>query len=202
MAALTTGLKGPIRVLDPACGDGNLLCAINEALPREMQRRVTLIGIENDDASFASLQARQQQFSGCLTDLIKGDFLEFFGGNDLFGSHAGLEPVDCIIANPPYVRTQVLGAKRAQQLATRFGLSGRVDLYQAFLVAMARQLRPGGVLDVITSNRPRLSEQTLFAAPPPPDAVHQRISAARPRFRASAANRQACAAAGAGTASQ
>jgi adenine-specific DNA-methyltransferase len=51
------------------------------------------------------------------------------------------------------VRTQVLGAKRAQELAARFGLSGRVDLYQAFLVAMSRQLRAGGILGVITSNR-------------------------------------------------
>ncbi|MGH7139878.1 MAG: Eco57I restriction-modification methylase domain-containing protein, partial [Pirellulales bacterium] len=153
VAALIGGLKGPLRVLDPACGDGNLLGAISEALPREMRRRVTLVGIENDETSFASLRARQQTFDGCRTDLIRGDFLEFLGDNDLFSSHEELEPVDCIIANPPYVRTQVLGAKRAQQLAVRFGLSGRVDLYQAFLVAMARQLRPGGILGVITSNR-------------------------------------------------
>ncbi|HVA50409.1 MAG TPA: N-6 DNA methylase [Pirellulales bacterium] len=153
VAALMSGLKGPIRVLDPACGDGNLLRAIHDALPREVRRRMTLIGIENDHASFASLQARQSSFDTGRIDLIRGDFLEFFGDNDLFGSHEELEPVDCIIANPPYVRTQVLGANRAQQLAARFGLSGRVDLYQAFLVAMARQLRPGGILGVITSNR-------------------------------------------------
>src|SRR5262249_37779835 len=47
----------------------------------------------------------------------------------------------------------VLGAKRARQIAARFGLNGRVDLYQSFLVAMARQLRPGGILGVITSDR-------------------------------------------------
>lgn len=46
-----------------------------------------------------------------------------------------------------------MGTKRAQALASQFGLSGRVDLYQAFLVAMARHLRPGGILGVITSNR-------------------------------------------------
>lgn len=153
LASLIGNFERSLRVLDPACGDGNLLCAISDALPHETRRRVTLIGIENDEASFASLRAREQRFNGCRTDLIQGDFLEFFGDNDLFSSHEALEPVDCIIANPPYVRTQVLGAKRAQQLAGRFGLSGRVDLYQAFLVAMARQLRPGGVLGVITSNR-------------------------------------------------
>jgi hypothetical protein len=77
VAALIGGFKGALRVLDPACGDGNLLCAINDALPRDVRRRVTLVGIENDEASFASLRARQQSFDGCKTDLIRGDFLEF-----------------------------------------------------------------------------------------------------------------------------
>ena len=67
VAALICGQNGPIRVLDPACGDGNLLCAINEALPREMRRRVTLVGIENDYASFASLggQVLREQLDEC-----------------------------------------------------------------------------------------------------------------------------------------
>jgi hypothetical protein len=153
IGALMHGLEGPIRVLDPACGDGNLLCAIADVLPKDIRRRVTLIGIENDDDSFVSLQTRQEKFGTCQTDLMKADFLEFFDDKDLFGLNQTIEPVDVIIANPPYVRTQVLGAKRAQQLASRFGLSGRVDLYQAFLVAMTRQLRSGGILGVITSNR-------------------------------------------------
>ena len=153
VVALMSGLSEPIRILDPACGDGNLLCAIKDAMPAGMHSGVTLVGIESDDASYASLRARQRQFGACRAELIKGDFLEFFKGNDLFGADEELEPVDVIIANPPYVRTQVLGAERSRQLAARFGLSGRVDLYQAFLVAMSRQLRPGGILGVITSNR-------------------------------------------------
>ena len=63
----------------PAATAGNLLGAINDALPRETRRRATLVGIENDETSFASLRARQQTFDGCQTDLIRGDFLEFFG---------------------------------------------------------------------------------------------------------------------------
>jgi tRNA1(Val) A37 N6-methylase TrmN6 len=153
LVPLMQGLPGAIRVLDPACGDGNLLCAMAEVLPSEIRRRTTLVGIENDSDSFTSLRLRQSTFGTCHTDLISGDFLDFFREADLFESSRRIEPVDVIIANPPYVRTQVLGAKRAQRLAARFGLSGRVDLYQAFLVAMARQLRPGGILGVITSNR-------------------------------------------------
>ncbi len=149
---LMCSFDGSIRILDPACGDGNLLCAVAEVLPAAVLRRATLIGIENDELSFATL-TRRTQLHGCRTDFIKGDFLEYFDCRSLFGRNTELAPVDIIVANPPYVRTQVLGAKRSQQLAARFGLSGRVDLYQAFLVAMAKQLCPGGILGVITSNR-------------------------------------------------
>jgi SAM-dependent methyltransferase len=146
-------LTGPLRVLDPACGDGNLLRAMVHVLPKDLLRRVTLIGVESDRASFAALRSRQSDFAPFRTAFIQRDFLDFFDDDGLFGASDAIEPVDVIVANPPYVRTQVMGAKRAQNLAARFGLSGRVDLYQAFLVAMAKQLRPGGILGVITSNR-------------------------------------------------
>jgi 23S rRNA G2445 N2-methylase RlmL len=60
---------------------------------------------------------------------------------------------DAIISNPPYVRTQVLGAATARKLALRFGLTGRVDLYHAFVKAITLALRGGGVLGLLTSNR-------------------------------------------------
>ncbi len=66
---------------------------------------------------------------------------------------AALRQFDVVIANPPYVRTQVLGAAAAQDLARRFGLTGRVDLYHAFVKAIAGVLKPGGVLGLLTSNR-------------------------------------------------
>jgi len=66
---------------------------------------------------------------------------------------AALRQFDAVIANPPYVRTQVLGAAAARQLARRFGLTGRVDLYHAFVKAIASVLKPGGVLGLLTSNR-------------------------------------------------
>tara|TARA_Y100000815_G_scaffold31976_1_gene26666 strand:- start:336 stop:1667 length:1332 start_codon:yes stop_codon:yes gene_type:complete len=68
----------------------------------------------------------------------------------LFGA---AEPYDLIIANPPYVRTQIMGADRARQLAQQFGLTGRVDLYHAFLLGMATVLAPDGAAGFIVSNR-------------------------------------------------
>ena len=58
-----------------------------------------------------------------------------------------------IIANPPYVRTQIMGARRAQALAKQFGLSGRLDLYYAFVLAISRALKPDGTIGLIVSNR-------------------------------------------------
>ena len=153
LADLMGSMKGSIRVLDPACGDGSLLRAMAEVIPRENQSRITLIGIENDDESYAVLTSGKIQFGECAAEFIKGDFLEFFEDGDLFRAPQTIAPVDVIVANPPYVRTQVLGAKRAKVLANRFELSGRVDLYQAFLVVMSNRLRAGGLLGVITSNR-------------------------------------------------
>lgn len=51
------------------------------------------------------------------------------------------------------MRTQVLGANRAQALARQFGLTGRVDLYFAFIEGIGEVLRPGGVAGIIVSNR-------------------------------------------------
>lgn len=153
LVGLMRTMDGALRVLDPACGDGNLLAAIAAAMPSSLRQRTTLIGIEQDADAFTALRLRTAEFSACPTELIQGDFLACCGDGTMLAAGPTLAAVDVIIANPPYVRTQVLGADRAQRLAARFGLSGRVDLYQAFLVAMAKQLRPGGLLGVITSNR-------------------------------------------------
>src|SRR5262249_55652621 len=75
-------------------------------------------------------------------------------GDGLFGELQPIESLyDVVISNPPYVRTQVLGAKRAQELAKRFKLTGRVDLYHAFVTAMMSVLKGSGILGLLTSNR-------------------------------------------------
>ncbi|MBK1989438.1 Eco57I restriction-modification methylase domain-containing protein, partial [Sphaerospermopsis aphanizomenoides BCCUSP55] len=60
---------------------------------------------------------------------------------------------DVIIANPPYVRTQIIGGTQAQKIAKQFGLSGRIDIYYAFILGIASVLDPQGVAGIITSNR-------------------------------------------------
>jgi SAM-dependent methyltransferase len=140
-----------LRVLDPACGDGNLLAAVVNALPGTRRKRVTLVGVEKDTASLVAARDRLLKTSKRPNEWIEGDFLALVGEGH--GKRPQWPKVDAIIANPPYVRTQVLGAARSQSLARRFGLVGRVDLSQAFLVAMGEVLKPGGMLALITSNR-------------------------------------------------
>ncbi|MEM7537277.1 MAG: TaqI-like C-terminal specificity domain-containing protein, partial [Chloroflexota bacterium] len=76
---------------------------------------------------------------------------------DLFSVNASdnttFEPVDMVIANPPYIRTQIMGAERAQQIAEKFGLSGRIDIYHAFMLALAWVMKPKGIAGIIVSNR-------------------------------------------------
>lgn len=149
-------LNSTIEVLDPACGDGELLIALVESWSNESRNRLNLIGIDSDRIAFQNVRHRVRNVGVNSIDLRKEDFLdrvrtELKSAQPLPGSL--LESVDVIIANPPYVRTQVLGAKKAKKLASDFNLSGRVDLYHAFIVAMKHCLKANGILGVITSNR-------------------------------------------------
>ncbi len=150
-----------LRVLDPACGDGELLLAFAEMLPKAFQARCTLVGIESDCSSLHRASKRLAHLPAKEVELHEDDFLAFYENQqklpDLFHlpskCHSPVKPADVIIANPPYVRTQILGAEKAQKLSTLFGLKGRIDLYQAFLIAMTDRLSLGGMIGVITSNR-------------------------------------------------
>jgi hypothetical protein len=136
-------------VLDPACGDGELLLATAVAAEAIGLPAPRLVGVDNDDEAIAAARRRLADAAASAVLLHAGDFLAM-GLNDA----AGLPPAyDLIISNPPYVRTQVLGAARAQALGRQFGLAGRVDLYHAFVAAMTARLASGGVLGLLCSNR-------------------------------------------------
>src|SRR4051812_39095593 len=51
-------VTGPLRVLDPACGDGELLLAIARALPSASRRGLVLVGCEMDAAAVARARRR------------------------------------------------------------------------------------------------------------------------------------------------
>jgi hypothetical protein len=149
--------KGRVRVLDPAVGEGALLICLLDELSSKGFRQVEVHGFETNPASLSvAKKAISSRFPAVPIHFRDGDFLEFAeqvaSPPSLFSS-APVERFDVIIANPPYVRTQIMGAAHAQSLATHFGLSGRVDLYHAFLLGMIEVLAEGGVAGIIVSNR-------------------------------------------------
>ena len=134
-----------LRVLDPAVGDGVLLTSLVRALHERGCERISVTGFDTNPAALDEARQRfAREFPDLAPTLQQRDFLD---------DARCTEPFDAVIANPPYVRTQVLGAQRAQQLARRYGLTGRVDLYYAFLLAISRVLAPGATLGIIVSNR-------------------------------------------------
>lgn len=147
---------GPIRVLDPAVGDGALLEALLASMPPSLLPRVEVTGLDIDPEAIQASQKRLSRWPVRALAILREDFLGWLLSQgrsaDLLSSPAHA-PFDAVIANPPYVRTQVMGAQATRQLAQRFGLSGRVDLYYAFLLGISQVLAPAGVASVVTSNR-------------------------------------------------
>ncbi len=150
----------PIRILDPAVGDGELLNAILGALPKRLLGHVKASGYDTSKEAVRKATLRlQERFSHLRLNIIYDDFLGFVqrlyhdNENESLFKCLPSPLFDIVIANPPYVRTQVMGAKQSQALARSFGLSGRVDLYYAFIGGIARVLKPGGIAGIIVSNR-------------------------------------------------
>lgn len=144
----------PLRVLDPAVGDGILLLCLLRRLVAEGFSKIEVTGYDtNATAIQRTAEVLKDEFPAAKCSLHATDFLEIFLNMEQDDLFQAAQEFDLVIANPPYVRTQVLGAERAQRIAERFGLSGRVDLAYPFIKGMARALAPNGVAGVITSNR-------------------------------------------------
>ena len=142
LQALDRPAVGALKVLDPSCGSGELLAAVARLVGGSQATH--LEGYESDPQAIERARGRLAKLSHGRLVLSAGDFLE---------APRCKEGYNLIVANPPFVRTQVLGARRAGELSRRFGLKGRVDLYQVFVQAMTASLRPGGVLGLIAPNR-------------------------------------------------
>ena len=150
--------RSPIRILDPAVGDGELLVSLLDQLKGIGGSAIEVHGFETDQSALRTAMERlAKRFGNIPLRIEQGSFLSFVRdrfdrAEDLF-STAETPRYDFVIANPPYVRTQIMGATQARSLAALFDLSGRVDLYHAFILGLSRVLAHDGVAGIIVSNR-------------------------------------------------
>lgn len=145
-----------LKVIDPAVGDGELLYNLIQIAYSRGYNKIEVFGFDiNEDAVRASLDLLNKDFPEVKADIRTQDFLEWvsetYRGSLFSGKDVPL--FDLVIANPPYVRTQVMGTNKSRQIAEDFNLSGRVDLYHAFLKGIEKLLKPEGVVGIIVSNR-------------------------------------------------
>lgn len=137
------------KVNDPACGNGSLLIAMGTLL-KEKGLDFDLYGSDKN-AVYVKETSKilYRLFSNHSITIEEKDFVEE-KYNNLFSNSIN---TDIFIANPPYVRTQILGEEKSQSISKKFNLNGRVDLYYPFLMNMTAILNEGGIIGVITSNR-------------------------------------------------
>jgi adenine-specific DNA-methyltransferase len=146
-----------LQVLDPAVGEAALMVSLLNQLKSRGIEDVDVYGFDTDESALKTAGERLRLlFPQAKLYLASENFLDFVDRtadpDNLFAFDSPVK-FDLIIANPPYVRTQVLGAGIAQKLARQYGLAGRVDLYYAFILAMGWVLAEQGTAGIIVSNR-------------------------------------------------
>lgn len=146
-----------INILDPACGQSDLLLAMISYLDKDSDFNITGIDIDKN-----SLEYSENMFKKTLKpdkfQFYKGDFIEIFSEfsqGDLFNDnyYNQIPKPDIIIANPPYVRTQNMSEGKSKYLSSKLNITGKIDLYQAFIVAMINTLKENGLIGFIVSNK-------------------------------------------------
>ena len=138
--------ENSIYILDPAVGEGELLISmIRTLLP--YGKRLYVVGYEIDEEVGKTTQSNLNALFPSVSVNIRNE-------NFLIAVENGrVEKYDYVIANPPYIRTQIMGSKKAKIISDKLSLTGRIDIYYAFLVLTRNVLKENGVAAYITSNK-------------------------------------------------
>jgi adenine-specific DNA-methyltransferase len=118
-----------------------------QAIKQKTDCSIMAVGYETDeDVCQETYERIKKLFPDVIVDIRNEDFLEA-----VENCTAGI--FDFVIANPPYVRTQIMGSDKAQIIAEKLSLTGKIDIYYAFLVYTKNVLKDKGVAGYITSNK-------------------------------------------------
>jgi adenine-specific DNA-methyltransferase len=110
-----------ISILDPAIGDGELLISLLSELSKTCTLPIDVYGFDTNQGALLSAKHRlDEAFPNVDLHLSQESFLEFVIAQadaddmpSLFSPRRDTKKFDIIIANPPYVRTQIIGSNRA-----------------------------------------------------------------------------------------
>ena len=140
------GESNTIRILDPAIGKGELVIALLNIISLSYTH-IEVVGYETDAEVCVETSAELSRLFPKIKVSIKNeDFLKAVEDHTI-----GL--FDFVIANPPYIRTQIMGSNKAQEISSKLGLSGRADIYYAFIICTNSVLKDDGIAGYITSNK-------------------------------------------------
>lgn len=135
----------PKSVLEPSCGDG----AFVRAIQKNLEHSVRLTGIErlSEEAEKARVALNGGNFTS--SEVLDADFLEWalpkLGQNEFF---------DAVVGNPPYIRYQYLDAADqafSEAIFAHYGLSftKHTNAWVPFVIASIGLLAPGGRLAMV-----------------------------------------------------
>jgi adenine-specific DNA-methyltransferase len=152
------------RILEPSCGDGQLVVAATQQLlelgatPIEVAQQVRATELFDSEAAIARERLIRQGLNG-FNIVSTGDFFTALGGqsNDLFSfSEAPLTDwrFEAVIGNPPFLRYHTFPEeqrKRAFMEMQQAGLQPTrlTNAWVPFLVASAQRLTPQGRLAMV-----------------------------------------------------
>lgn len=126
-------------VLEPSCGDGVFLDALNNANLLEKIEKLTAVEIEPDEAK--KVKDRYSEFN--QVKVCAEDFFDFY--NRVLGK----EEFDLILGNPPYIRYQYLNESQREMqsnILTSHGMKSNklINAWVAFMVACVQLLSKNG----------------------------------------------------------
>lgn len=136
-----------VQILDPAMGRGELLIALICAVKTASSTQIEVVGYETDEDICKSAQNKLLElFPDVVLTIKNEDFLNAV-------EEGTVRKFDYVIANPPYIRTQIMGSSKAQEISNKLRLSGRIDMYYAFIIYTNSVLKDDGIAGFITSNK-------------------------------------------------
>jgi adenine-specific DNA-methyltransferase len=138
--------KNPRLILEPSCGDGNLLAAVAST---QSGTKREILACEIDTKEAAKAASRVPKGGRTTLNLHVGDFLHWFLFRD-----QGACKFDAVVGNPPFIRYQYLDVSQqflAEKIFHRFGLpfTKHTNAWVPFVIASLSLLAPGGRLAMV-----------------------------------------------------